>query len=119
MICICAIISPKASTGTYREDTMTQSAQQATMQRKPIMMPLAMIRRIDRIAKERNVSFAEVVRNAVDAFDSELSQDDLSLLETLADSLIASTRDVINRIDALEKQLDETHAMLEDANGAR
>jgi len=31
----------------------------------------------------------------------------------LADTMIKTTREVVEKIDAIEKRLDETHAMLE------
>jgi hypothetical protein len=92
---------------------MTTSAQRETMLRKPILMPPSMIDKVDKIANERKVSFAEVVREAIDAFDGDLSLEDEALLEALADTMIKTTREVVEKIDAIEKQLDETHAMLE------
>ncbi len=92
---------------------MTTSAQRETMLRKPILMPPSMIDKVDKIANERKVSFAEVVREAIDAFDGDLSMEDEALLEALADTMIKTTREVVEKIDAIEKQLDETHAMLE------
>ncbi len=91
---------------------MTTSAQRETMLRKPILMPPSMIDKVDKIANERKVSFAEVVREAIDAFDGDLSMQDEALLEALADTMIKTTREVVEKIDAIEKQLDETHAML-------
>ena len=76
-------------------------------------MPPAMIAKIDKIAQNKNISFAEVVREAVDAFDSELSSEDVAILEALADTMIKTSRDVIKKIDAIEKRLDETHTILE------
>jgi len=92
---------------------MTTPAQRETMLRKPILMPPSMIEKVDKIANTRKVSFAEVVREAVDAFDGDLSMEDEALLETLADTMIKTTREVVEKIDAIEKRLDETHAMLE------
>ena len=92
---------------------MTTPAQRETMLRKPILMPPSMIDKVDKIAKERKVSFAEVVREAVDAFDGDLSMEDEALVEALADTMIKTTREVVEKIDAIEKRLDETHAMLE------
>ena len=92
---------------------MTTPAQRETMLRKPILMPPSMIDKVDKIANERKVSFAEVVREAIDAFDGDLSMEDEALLEALADTMIKTTREVVEKIDAIEKQLDETHAMLE------
>ncbi len=93
---------------------MTAPAQQETMQRKPILMPPAMISKIDKIARGRNVSFAKVVREAVDAFDEDLSTENAVLLEALADTMIQTAKDVAKKIDAVEKKLDETHALLEE-----
>ena len=92
---------------------MSESARQETMLRKPILMPPSMIDKVDKIANERKVSFAEVVREAVDAFDGDLSMEDEALLEALADTMIKTTREVVEKIDAIEKRLDETHAILE------
>ncbi len=92
---------------------MTTPAQRETMLRKPILMPPSMIDKVDKIANERKVSFAEVVRKAVDAFDGDLSMEDEALLEALADAMIKTAREVVEKIDAIEKRLDETHAILE------
>jgi hypothetical protein len=92
---------------------MTTPAQRETMLRKPILMPPSMIDKVDKIANERKVSFAEVVREAVDAFDGDLSMADEALVEALADTIIKTTLEVVEKIDVIEKRLDETHAMLE------
>ena len=92
---------------------MTTPARRETMLRKPILMPPSMIDKVDKIANERKVSFAEVVRKAVDAFDGDLSMEDEALLEALADAMIKTAREVVEKIDTIEKRLDETHAMLE------
>ena len=92
---------------------MGAPAKQETMLRKPILMPPAMIKKVDKIASDKNVSFAEVVRAAVNAFDGDLSMEDEAIVEALADTMIKTTREVVEKIDAIEKRLDETHAMLE------
>ena len=92
---------------------MSESARQETMLRKPILMPPSMIDKVDKIARNRKVSFAEVVREAVNAFDGDLSMEDEALLEALAEIMIKTTQEVVEKIDAVEKRLDETHAMLE------
>lgn len=92
---------------------MAAPARRETMQRKPILMSPRMISKIDKIARGKKVSFAEVVREAVDAFDSGLSQENIALLEALADTMIKTTQEVVEKIEAVEKRLDETHAMLE------
>ncbi len=91
---------------------MANPARQEAMRRKPILMPSEMISKIDKIARSKKVSFAEVVREAVDAFDCDLSLDSAALLEVLAETMIKTTQDVVKKIDAVEKRLDETHAML-------
>ena len=92
---------------------MDKPARQETMLRKPILMPPTMIDKVDKIANDRKVSFAEVVREAVDAFDGDLSMEDEALLEALADTMIKTTQEVVKKIDEVEKRLEETHAMLE------
>ncbi len=92
---------------------MDKPVRQETMLRKPILMPPSMIDKVDKIANDRKVSFAEVVREAVNAFNGDLSLQDETLLEALADTMIKTTQDVVKKIDAVEKKLDETHAMLE------
>ena len=92
---------------------MDKQARQETMLRKPILMPPSMIDKVDKIANDRKVSFAEVVREAVDAFDGDLSMEDEALLDALADTMIKTTQEVVKKIDAVENRLDETHAMLE------
>ena len=92
---------------------MDKPARQETMLRKPILMPPSMIDKVNKIANDREVSFAEVVREAVDAFDGDLSIENEALLEALADTMIKTTQEVVKKIDEVEKKLDETHAILE------
>lgn len=89
-------------------------SQPGAMQRKPILMPTNLIEKVERIAKDKNVSFAEVVRNAVDAFDDDISAEDEALLEALADEVIKSTAELIAKIDNTIKRIDETHAMIKE-----
>ena len=92
---------------------MAAQAQRQTMLRKPIMMPPSMIEKVDRIAKERKVSFAEVVRDAVNAFGGQANSEDEIILDALADTMIQTTERLLHKIDDLEKRLDETHDILE------
>ncbi len=92
---------------------MNGSAQHETMLRKPILMPPSMIEKVDKIAKNKNVSFAKVVREAVNAFDSETSADEAKLLDALADTMIQTTKEVVKKMEEVEKRLDATHSMLE------
>lgn len=91
---------------------MSTPARQETMLRKPILMPPGMIKKVDKIAKNKKVSFAMVVREAVNAFDDEASMDDV-ILGALADTMTRTTQEVLGKIKELEKRLDDTHAMLE------
>ena len=92
---------------------MSGSAQRETMLRKPILMPPGMIEKVDKIAKQKKISFAKVVREAVNAFDSEASEDDAQILDALADTMIKTTQEVVKKMEKIEEQLDATHAMLE------
>lgn len=83
------------------------------MLRKPILMPPRMISKVEKIATDRKVSFARVVRDAVAAFEDTPADEDLALLDALADIMIQSTREIVAQIEAVGARLDETHAMLE------
>ncbi len=83
-----------------------------SMLRKPILMPPRMIDKVGKIARKRNVSFAKVVRDAVDVFDGDASSEDEALYDALAETMIKTTQEVVEKIDAVEKRLDETHALL-------
>ncbi len=88
------------------------TARRETMLRKPILMPPTMIQKVDKIAKRKKVSFANVVREAVTAFDSQ-DTDDTAMLEALADTMLTTTQEVVKKIEKIEKRLDSTHTMLE------
>lgn len=92
---------------------MATSAKHEAMQRKPILMPPQMISKVDKIARGKKVSFAEVVRIAVNAFDDEPSDEDTAIIEALAITMIQTTQEVVEKIKAVEKRLDKTHALLE------
>lgn len=91
---------------------MSGSMQRETMLRKPILMPPSMIEKVDKIAKNKRISFAKVVREAVDAFDSETSEDDAQILDALADTMIKTTQELVKKMEEIEKRLDTSHAML-------
>jgi hypothetical protein len=92
---------------------MSAQPQHETMVRKPILMPPGMIKKIDSIAKQKKVSFAEVVREAVNAFSGKPNSEDELILNALADTMIQTTENLIKKMDEIEKRLDETHALLE------
>ena len=91
----------------------TPSRRGEAMQRKPILMPPEMISRIEQLARGRKVSFAKIVREAVDAFEEIPSEEDAALLDALAETMIRTSCDVANKIEAIAARLDETHSMLE------
>lgn len=91
----------------------SQAQHRETMLRKPILMPPSMIKKVDGIAKQKKVSFAEVVREAVDAFGGRPTLEDELVLDALADTMIKTTEDLIRKMDQIEKRLDDTHALLE------
>ena len=92
---------------------MNTQSQHETMLRKPILMPPSMIKKVDSIAKRKKVSFAEVVREAVNAFGGKPTSEDEHTLDALADTMIKTTENLIKRMDEIEKRLDNTHAILE------
>ena len=84
----------------------------ATKIRKPIMMAPSQIKLVDNLSKKasqqekRNVSFAEIVRRAVDAY--ELSgNDDEALLNSLLDEIIKTTEETVRGVRELNRKLDQ------------
>jgi ribosome recycling factor len=92
---------------------MSTQAQHETMLRKPILMPPSMIKKVNGIAKQKKVSFAEVVREAVNAFSEKPSSEDELILDALAETMVQTTENLIKKMDEIEKRLDETHALVE------
>jgi hypothetical protein len=92
---------------------MNAATQQGPMRRKPILMPARTIEKVDRIARGRGVSFAEVVRDALEVYDGGNTELDDQLLEALADTMIQTTKDVVRKLEAVERRLDETHLLLQ------
>lgn len=86
---------------------MPQTQQQA-MQRKPILMPADMILKVERLAETKKVSFAEVVRQAVDAFEAELSADDSDMLEAMVEAYLQTAKAAITKIDQVNRSGDGT-----------
>ena len=93
---------------------------QEPMIRKPILMPAELIQKVEKLAQaasaheNRSVSFAEVVRRALDVYSPELSREDNTILEVLADALIQATEDTVAYLNQVEKKLDETHALFKE-----
>ncbi len=92
------------------------------MERKPILMPIDMVARVVSMATQagkkenRSVSFAEIVRRAVNQYDPISNQDDENqLLEAMVDTWLASNRKTIKAIDELTVKLNKTHKQLEES----
>jgi hypothetical protein len=49
-------------------------------------------------------------------FHEIISQEDLDLLDAMAEILIRSNRETITKIDKLMERMDETHAMFSEAS---
>ena len=79
------------------------------MVRKTIHMPANLIAKVDRIAMEKGISFSEAVRQAIDAFIEHEE-----LLEAMVEMIIKLNQESIDKVDALMKRMDETHAMLKE-----
>ena len=81
--------------------------------RKPIMMAPSQIELVEALSKKasekekRTVSFAEIVRRAVDAY--ELSgNDDEELLNTLLDEIIHTTEETVCEVKKLNRKLNQS-----------
>ena len=81
--------------------------------RKPIMMAPSQIELVEELSKKasekekRTVSFAEIVRRAVDAY--ELSDnDDEELLNTLLDEIIHTTEETVREVKKLNRKLNQS-----------
>ena len=81
--------------------------------RKPIMMAPSQIELVEALSKKasekekRTVSFAEIVRRAVDAY--ELSgNDDEELLNTLLNEIIHTTEETVREVKKLNRKLNQS-----------
>lgn len=81
--------------------------------RKPIMMAPAQIELVEKLSKKasekekRTVSFAEIVRRAVDAY--ELSgNDDEELLNSVLDEIIHTTEETVREVKKLNQKLNQS-----------
>ena len=86
----------------------------ATKIRKPIMMAPSQIKLVEGLSKKasdkenRTVSFAEIVRRAVDAYEFS-GDDDEELLNTLLDEIIHTTEETVREVKKLNKKLEQSH----------
>ena len=90
-------------------DKMTEEP----MVRKPILMPPALIRQVEKIAKQaskkenRAVSFAEIVRRALRNYEPKAA-DENELVEALLDGIIRSTQETVAEVRRLNRKLDKS-----------
>jgi len=82
------------------------------MLRKQILMPKDAIKKANKIARQKKVSFGEVIRLAVYAYDGEISAQEETLLEGLAQQLIDQTNETVAKIDETIERMDKTHAKI-------
>lgn len=81
------------------------------MERKPILMPPSLIRYGDELAEQaskkenRNVSFAEIVRRALMAYEPEQSKEDEAMAEAILDSLNVSIKETVKDLKRINKKL--------------
>ena len=86
----------------------------ATKIRKPIMMAPSQIKWVEALSKQasheekRTVSFAEIVRRAVDAY--ELSgNDNEALLNRVLDEIIETTEATVREMKNINNKLDQSN----------
>ena len=83
------------------------------MVRKPVLMPPVLVGHVEQLAKraskeeKRPVSFAEIVRRAVNDYRPDNTDGD-EIIETVLDEIIASTRETINEVRRLNRKLDKS-----------
>ncbi|MDH5229443.1 MAG: hypothetical protein OEZ58_06060 [Gammaproteobacteria bacterium] len=76
--------------------------------RTVVMLRDAQHQKIKTLARQQNVSAAEIIRQAIDAYDPDQLD-----LETMADAAILSFKEAIEKVDAVAHELEITRAQLE------
>lgn len=94
------------------EDTIMQTTPTENLVRKQVMLSNTNIKKLEKIAKEKNLSVASVIRSAIDSFnpdDTDMETSELMALvsirlkEAIADT--ASTRERLNKtLTTIEKR---------------
>ena len=85
----------------------------ATKIRKPIMMAPSQIKWVEELSKKaskkekRTVSFAEIVRRAVDAYEAHGDNDE-ELLNELLDEIVNMTGETVREVKKLNQKLDRS-----------
>lgn len=85
----------------------------ATRIRKSIMIAPSQIKLVEELSKKaskkekRTVSFAEIVRRAVDAYEAH-GDDDENLLNGLLDVIVLMTEETVGEVRRLNQKLDQS-----------
>ena len=87
------------------------------MVRKPILMPPALVRQVEKMAKQagkeenRAVSFAEIVRRALADYKPKAANEN-ELVEALLDGIITSTQETVAEVRKLNRKIAEKQKRL-------
>jgi hypothetical protein len=71
-------------------------------------------KRMEFLAQEQGVSFAEIVRRALDAYPPKISAEEEETLQALADAVIRSAREADAALDAMESNLSRLEQGMEE-----
>ena len=85
------------------------------MERKPILMPPSLIRHGEALAAKSKVSFAELVRRALRAYDPV--SDDEAMLDGMVKTMHASVKEARAAVAAARKEIAKTKRELKKGKG--
>lgn len=91
---------------------MTEAAE--SMVRTQVHFTTSQIERGKKLAAEAGISFAELVRRAIDAYPPELTPEDEEALEALAQAVLRSKRDADEAMERAVRRLDELERGMEE-----
>ncbi|PHS24658.1 MAG: hypothetical protein COA83_07380 [Methylophaga sp.] len=84
-----------------------EAAQSKNLVRKQIMLSFENIKKLERIAKDKHLSVANVVRMAIISFDPDNhNKDESELLDLVSSRLKETINDVVSTRKRLNKTLD-------------
>ena len=81
-----------------------QTAQTSNLIRKQFLISNSQIKKLDRIARDKGFSSAEIVRQAIEAYDPDVEMDTPELLELVAERVKEAIADTVKT----RKRLNET-----------
>lgn len=88
-----------------------EAAQSRNLVRKQLMLSSTNIEKIERIAKDKHLSVANVVRMAITSFDPDsYNKDETELLDLVSSRLKETIDDVVATRERLNKTLDDYEA---------